>query len=81
MELLMPWAEHWAMLVSRVFLGAYLETCKGAGFIPTDDQDLRVLLEAFILDKAIYEVGYELNNRPGWVTIPVRGILQILGQG
>ncbi len=36
------------------------------------------LLQAFVLDKAIYELNYELNNRPEWVRIPIRGIMEIL---
>ena len=38
------------------------------------------MLEAYLLDKAVYEVGYELNNRPDWVVIPIRGIKHILQQ-
>ncbi len=75
---LRPWAERWAAHISWIFLHAYLEEAKGENFIPNTDDDFRVLLEAFILDKAIYEVGYEMNNRPTWISIPVRGILQIL---
>ena len=37
-----------------------------------------MLLKSFLLEKAVYEVGYELNNRPAWVGIPLRGILQLL---
>jgi len=37
-----------------------------------------VLLDAFVLEKAVYELNYELNNRPDWVRIPLRGILQLL---
>ena len=41
--------------------------------------ETHVLLEAYLVDKAIYEVGYELNNRPDWLVIPFEGILQLLG--
>jgi maltose alpha-D-glucosyltransferase/alpha-amylase len=37
-----------------------------------------VLLNNFLLEKAIYELGYELNNRPDWVKIPLRGIRQLM---
>ena len=46
----------------------------GAPFLPTGEE-LRMLLEAFLLEKATYEVAYELNNRPAWVTLPLSGIL------
>jgi predicted trehalose synthase len=39
------------------------------------------LLEAFLLEKALYEVVYELNNRPTWLGIPLRGVLQVLRGG
>jgi len=37
-----------------------------------------VLLESYLLEQALYEVGYELNHRPDWVRIPLRGVLDIL---
>ena len=40
-----------------------------------------VLLAALLLDKALYELHYELNNRPDWVGIPLRGILSLIDSG
>ena len=76
-----PFLEHWADLwyrhMSSVFLQSYLKTTSGAPFIAGAD-DLPILLEAYLLDKAVYEIGYELNHRPDWVVIPIRGIKHIL---
>ena len=74
------WADTWYRQMSSVFLQSYLITTAGASFIPKEEEDLQVLLEAYLLDKAVYEVGYELNNRPDWVVIPIRGIKHILRQ-
>jgi maltose alpha-D-glucosyltransferase/alpha-amylase len=73
------WADLWYRQMSSTFLQSYLAATDGAPFIPPDKGDLEILLEAYLLDKAVYEVGYELNNRPDWVVIPVRGIKHILG--
>jgi len=73
------WADLWYRQMSSVFLQSYLEATDGAPFIPPDEGDFQILLEAYLLDKAVYEVGYELNNRPSWVVIPIRGIKHILG--
>ncbi|MBN1141835.1 MAG: maltose alpha-D-glucosyltransferase [Deltaproteobacteria bacterium] len=73
-----PWAEVWYQCVSAVFLKSYLETAGQAPFVPQDGEELRIFLEAFLLEKAIYELGYELNNRPDWTIIPLRGIENIL---
>ena len=72
------WADTWYRQMSSVFLQSYLRATAGASFIPRDEDELQVLLEAYLLDKAVYEVGYELNNRPDWVVIPIRGIKHIL---
>ncbi len=72
------WADLWYRQVSATFLESYLATTAGASFLPKTESDLSPLLEAYLLDKAVYEVGYELNHRPDWIVIPVRGIKHIL---
>ncbi len=72
------WADTWYREMSSVFLQSYLEATVGASFIPPNDSEFQILLAAYLLDKAVYEVGYELNNRPDWVVIPIRGIKHIL---
>ena len=72
------WADLWYREMSSVFLQSYLKTTADAIFVPQNPEDLQVLLEAYLLDKAVYEIGYELNNRPDWVVIPIRGIKHIL---
>ncbi len=72
------WADLWYRQMSSVFLQSYLQTTAGAIFVPQNSDDLQILLEAYLLDKAVYEIGYELNNRPDWVVIPIRGIKHIL---
>ena len=62
------------------FLQSYLETVAGAPFIPTEREDLEIMLDAFMLEKAISELGFELDNRPDWVRIPVMGIKTIIGR-
>ena len=74
------WADLWYRQMSSTFLHSYLAATDGADFIPPDENDFQILLEAYLLDKAVYEIGYELNNRPSWVVIPIRGIKHILGQ-
>jgi maltose alpha-D-glucosyltransferase / alpha-amylase len=76
-----PLAEMWAATVSRAFLQAWLSKTAGAPFVPSQPADLTQLLEAFLLEKALYEIAYELNNRPTWVGIPLRGILLLLRGG
>jgi maltose alpha-D-glucosyltransferase/alpha-amylase len=75
---LRPWVEPWVRHVSGVFLNSYLEMTRQATFLPTDQNDLELLLQVFLLDKAVYELGYELNNRLDWVSIPINGLLSCL---
>ena len=72
------WAECWYAYVAGSFLRAYLQTIGKAPLVPTAPREFESLLQAFLLEKAVYEVGYELNNRPDWVEIPIRGVLQIM---
>ncbi|HEY7066172.1 MAG TPA: maltose alpha-D-glucosyltransferase [Chloroflexota bacterium] len=74
-----PWAAFWQQWVCATFLRGYLEVAGEASFVPTSREELKVLLDAHLLEKAVYELGYELNNRPDWVGIPLQGILQVMG--
>ena len=69
----------WLREVTGAYLAAYYETAGSASFLPADETGRKVLLDAFLLEKALYEVRYELNNRPTWVGIPLRGILGLMG--
>ena len=73
------WAGFWHAWMSAVFVNSYLETTKQASLLPQDQGELQVLLDIYLLEKAVYEIGYELNSRPDWVRVPIRGILQLLG--
>jgi trehalose synthase-fused probable maltokinase len=72
------WIRFWHGWVSAEFLKAYLGIAERASFWPGSQAEFQVLLDAYLLEKAVYEIGYELNNRPDWVRIPVRGVLDIL---
>jgi maltose alpha-D-glucosyltransferase/alpha-amylase len=77
-SLIEPWARYWYAWVAVLYLQTYLECGREAGFLPSSDEEIWTLLEGYLLEKAIYELGYELNNRPDWVTIPLEGILDLL---
>jgi maltose alpha-D-glucosyltransferase / alpha-amylase len=74
-----PWAGYWTHWTSVLFLKSYLDATRSAGFLPETGPDLKVLLDVSLLNKAIYELAHELNYRPDWVRIPLRGILQRMG--
>jgi maltose alpha-D-glucosyltransferase/alpha-amylase len=74
-----PWARFWYRWVSAAFLRAYLAGASQVPFLPQGRDELQVLLDAHLLEKAIYELGYELNNRPDWIGIPLQGILDLVG--
>jgi maltose alpha-D-glucosyltransferase/alpha-amylase len=71
LEFLEAWAEQWQHYVGRFYLGAYVERM---GMPATLTYEHDVLIRTFQLEKAIYELGYELNGRPDWTIIPLRGI-------
>ncbi len=72
------WAEFWTHEVGAIYLNAYFSSARSLRCIPSDTAERQVLLDAFLLQKALYELAYELNNRPGWVLIPLRGILSLM---
>jgi maltose alpha-D-glucosyltransferase/alpha-amylase len=73
-----PWAELWYDYISAAFINGYREAGAEYTFIPKSEDDFGNLLQAFLLEKAAYEISYEINNRPDWVSIPLSGMKQIL---
>ncbi|HYV00822.1 MAG TPA: phosphotransferase, partial [Actinomycetota bacterium] len=73
-----PWALFWYFWVSSAFLRSYLDVCGDSGLLPKSHDGLVVLLDGMVLEKAVYELRYELNYRPTWVRIPIEGILQLV---
>jgi maltose alpha-D-glucosyltransferase/alpha-amylase len=70
-------ASLWKKQVTDAFLGAYLAATAGASFMPRAKDEQAVFLTFYGLEKAIYEVGYELHNRPDWIEIPLRGLADL----
>jgi maltose alpha-D-glucosyltransferase / alpha-amylase len=68
------WANYWSAWVSAAFLRTYLVAAEPGGFLPTERSQFDALLSAYLLEKALYELRYELNNRPDWVNIPLEGV-------
>jgi maltose alpha-D-glucosyltransferase/alpha-amylase len=75
--LLAPWADAWQHWIGEAFLTSYRSTL-GTDLGVQDPWEFDRLLGAFILEKALYELRYELNNRPHWLGIPLVGILGTL---
>ena len=75
---LISWAQLWQRSAARAFLHSYRLTTADAEFLPATGAEFRKLLNLFVLDKALYEVRYELNSRPAWVRFPLLGILSLL---
>ena len=75
---LREWGRFWVKCVSAVFLQSYLQAAGTASFVPHTPEDLDLQLTTMLLEKALYELRYELNMRPDWVRIPLRGILEVV---
>ena len=78
LPVLAHWAQYWYIWVSVTFLKSYLSGVRQARLLPEDPEQSRILLHAYFLEKALYEIGYELNNRPDWLEVPLQGILQLI---
>ena len=72
------WASLWYAWVSAAFLRGYLSHMEGLGLLPKPLEDRALILDAYLFEKAMYEVSYELNNRPDWVSVPLKGFLDLL---
>ncbi|HEX9956110.1 MAG TPA: alpha-amylase, partial [Fibrella sp.] len=75
---LLRFASFWSRHMSGFFTKAYLETVQGSSFIPAQADDLQMMLETFLLEKAVADLSNELNNRPDWVRLPLQIIQAIV---
>ncbi len=78
---LKPWVKFWNFWVAVNYLKGYLGATGQAAFLPKSRAELEVMLNLHLLEKAIYELSYELNNRPDWVGVPIEGILEFFKPG
>jgi len=67
----------WFNTVSAAYLDAYFATSGDASFLPAAVADRQLLLDLFVLEKAVYEVAYELNSRQDWLAVPLGGVLKV----
>ncbi len=70
-------ARLWYVVMSVAFLRSYLRLAWDGKFLPESLTDMERLLNTYLLEKACYELRYELNNRPDWVDVPIQGILEL----
>ena len=76
-----PLARDWERRSVAAFLDGYRASIAGCSSYPNDPEQAQRLLELFVLEKAFYEMSYELANRPSWLRIPLEGIRAILDAG
>ncbi len=78
LDTLRPWATLWENASSAAFLEGYAEAVKAKAELMPQHVEGRALLSSLLLEKAFYELMYELNNRPAWLSIPLTGLLLLL---
>ena len=78
---LRAWGRLWTQHMTQRYLSTYLDTVAGAPFVPARPAQLALMLSFYELEKVIYEVAYEANNRPDWLAIPMAGLRRLAGLG
>ena len=77
---LLPFVGAWYRYNADIFLASYRKGMADSAVLPRGAEEVEVMLHTFLLDKALYEIGYELNNRPDWVSIPLRGVTELIAE-
>jgi maltose alpha-D-glucosyltransferase/alpha-amylase len=72
------WAHTWYRWVSAIFFKEYMQASVGAAYLPQQADEFRILLAAYMIERALFEIEYELERRPAWIRIPIHGILEQL---
>jgi maltose alpha-D-glucosyltransferase / alpha-amylase len=69
---------QWERDAAHHFLEGYSKSAAGLASVPADEKTRRALLDLFLIEKALYELRYEAANRPDWIAIPLRGLLELI---
>ena len=77
-EFLAPYAQIWTSLITEYFLTSYLETIKGSELLPENQDELRLLLDVFLMDRAVSEISSELAHRPAMVGVPLNALRNLV---
>jgi maltose alpha-D-glucosyltransferase/alpha-amylase len=72
-------AREWRRVVTEAFIDGYSATTRHIASVPQDPASLRALLELFVIEKALYELRYEMDHRPDWIDVPISGLLELAG--
>jgi maltose alpha-D-glucosyltransferase/alpha-amylase len=75
-----PWADWWGHETGRHFLAGYLAVDEGESLLPTDPETRRVLFECCLINKAAYELRYEIDHRPDWIGTPLRALERLIAE-
>ena len=73
-----PWGRCWWAWVSAAFLGAYVSVVESSSLLPRHSEERQILLDAYLLEAALTELGEALRQRPERVRSPLRGILEVV---
>jgi len=77
-ESLDKWADAWRSWMSAVFVKSYFDAAGTSAFVPSTQKERRILLRTYLMEKCLKEIMHELEYRPNWLRIPVRGLLDHL---
>ncbi|GAB3768237.1 maltose alpha-D-glucosyltransferase [Spirosoma horti] len=77
---LLPYATFWVHYMRGFFIKAYLETVQGSSFVPADPAEQRMMIETYLLEKAISSLSHELTHRPNWALVPLEAIKSIINK-
>jgi maltose alpha-D-glucosyltransferase/alpha-amylase len=71
-------SDRWFYLIRDTFLNAYMDTFGAPHPLFKNNNEINFLLQIYLLEKAVYELGYEISYRPSWVKIPLKGIIDVI---
>ena len=78
---LLPFADQWAFYMSQFFIRGYLDTVRTSSFIPAHKDEFKLMLDAYLLEKAVIDLTDELRRRPDWTIVPLQLVESVIKEG